>query len=44
MKLLAGELGGSVSLGLRDRTRMIYVETAAAATRSPCGRMSAPPC
>ena len=27
MKQLADELGGSVSLGLRERTRMIYVET-----------------
>ncbi|MGH8784470.1 MAG: IclR family transcriptional regulator [Cupriavidus necator] len=27
MKRLADELGGSVSLGMRDRTRMIYVET-----------------
>ncbi len=27
MKKLADELGGSVSLGMRDRTRMIYVET-----------------
>ena len=27
MQQLADELGGSVSLGMRDRTRMIYVET-----------------
>ncbi|WP_457921368.1 IclR family transcriptional regulator domain-containing protein, partial [Verminephrobacter eiseniae] len=27
MKQLADELGGSVSLGLRERARMIYVET-----------------
>jgi DNA-binding IclR family transcriptional regulator len=27
MKRLAEEIGGSVSLGMRDRTRMIYVET-----------------
>lgn len=27
MKQLADEVGGSVSLGMRDRTRMIYVET-----------------
>ena len=27
MKLLADELGGSVSLGMRDRTRMVCVET-----------------
>jgi len=27
MRQLADELGGSVSLGMRDRTRMIYVET-----------------
>lgn len=27
MKQLADELGGSVSLGVRDRTRMIYIET-----------------
>jgi len=27
MKRLADEVGGSVSLGMRDRTRMIYVET-----------------
>jgi DNA-binding IclR family transcriptional regulator len=27
MKKLADEVGGSVSLGMRDRTRMIYVET-----------------
>jgi DNA-binding IclR family transcriptional regulator len=27
MKQLADEVGGSVSLGMRDRTRMVYVET-----------------
>lgn len=27
MKQLADELGGSVSMGMRDRTRMVYVET-----------------
>ncbi len=27
MKRLADDIGGSVSLGMRDRTRMIYVET-----------------
>ena len=28
MKALADEVGGAVSLGIRDRTQMIYVETA----------------
>jgi len=28
MKALADEIGGAVSLGIRDRTQMIYVETA----------------
>ncbi|WP_284459661.1 IclR family transcriptional regulator [Cupriavidus campinensis] len=30
MQAMAGELGGAVSLGIRDRTQMIYVETALA--------------
>ena len=33
MKQLADELGGSVSLGLRERSRMIYVETSRSSKR-----------
>ncbi|MGY8525634.1 IclR family transcriptional regulator [Paracidovorax citrulli] len=33
MKALADEVGGAVSLGLRDRTQMVYVETALSTDR-----------